>query len=149
MDTTILCCTDNSLDKDIFDLCIENLRQAEFPVVCVSHEPVDLGKNICIGKQKRSWLMLYQQLKIGLEVSDTEYVAIAEHDCLYTGEHFRFKPERDDTVYYNENVWLVQWGTKSHPELNGMYSRYWRQRLALSQLVCNRQLLLHSNMSML
>jgi hypothetical protein len=41
--------------------------------------------------------------------------------------------------YYNENCWLVQWGG-NHPELNGMYSQYWGQRLALSQLVCNREL---------
>jgi hypothetical protein len=141
---TLIYCTDNRIDKHISDLCIKYLKEVDYPIVSVSHEPVNLGTNICIGKQKRSWLTLYTQLKIGLETAETENVSIVEHDCLYTDEHFLFKPEKDDTFYYNENVYLVQWGTKSHPELNGMYSKYWRQRLALSQLVCNRLALLKS-----
>ena len=141
---TLIYCTDNQLDKDISNLCIRHLKKADYPIVSVSHEPMDLGTNICIGKHKRSWLMLYKQLKIGLETAKTKDIAITEHDCLYTDEHFSWEPERDDTFYYNENVCLVQWGTKSHPELNGMYSRFWRQRLALSQLICNRELLLES-----
>jgi hypothetical protein len=104
---------------------------------------MDLGKNICVGRQRRSWLTLYRQLKAGLEAARTKYVAMAEHDCLYTMEHFAWLPPRNDTFYYNENVYLVQWAD-NHPELKGMYSRYWTQRLALSQLVCNRKLLLES-----
>jgi len=146
LDTTIIYYSDNRLNADIFKLCLRCLKAMEkdFPVVSVTHEPVDLGKNICVGKQKRSWLTLYRQLKTGLESAGTKYVAMAEHDCLYTTEHMGWTPLSDDTFFYNENVYLVQWTTKSHPELNGMYSRYWRKRLALSQLVCNRELLLES-----
>jgi hypothetical protein len=141
---TLIYCTDNQLDKRVSDLCIRYLKKVDYPIVSVSHEPMDLGTNICIGKQKRSWRTLYKQLRIGLEVAETKNVAIIEHDCLYVDEHFAWEPERDDTFYYNENVCFVQWATKSHPELNGMYSRFWKQRLALSQLVCNRESFLES-----
>ena len=100
-----------------------------------------LGTNICIGEQKTCWLLLYKQLFLGVKVADTKYVAMAEHDCMYTDEHFSFKPPKDDRFYYNENHYLVQYSQKKHIELQGMYSRYWTQRLALSQMICNRDLL--------
>jgi hypothetical protein len=146
MQKTILICTDNSVSDEIFEAVKRNLikEAGNIPIVCVSHEPVDLGTNIFIGKQKRSWLTLYKQLLIGLKKIQTKYVYITEHDCLYSREHFEFTPPSDKKFYYNENVWFVQWGG-SHPELNGMYSRYWSpkdwpKRLALSQLVCNTRL---------
>jgi hypothetical protein len=98
-----------------------------------------LGENICMGDIGFSWLNLYKQLLRGVEAARTRFVATAEHDVLYTAEHYDREPPRDDTFYYNENIWLVQWGG-NHPELNGMYSKYWVTRYALSQLVCNREL---------
>jgi len=143
--TTIIYYTDNDLSEPLFSRCQEYLRKAaqDFPIISVSHKPVNLGENICIGEQKKSWLLLYKQLLLGVEHAKTKYIATAEHDCFYTTEHFSFKPEKDDTFYYNENNCLVQWGG-NHPELNGMYSRFWKQRLALSQLVCNRDLLVQT-----
>jgi hypothetical protein len=113
------------------------------PIVSVTQEPVDLGDNICVGKIGSSWLNLYKQLKAGAERATTKYVAMAEDDCLYTQEHYDWIPPRDDTFYYNENVWFVQWGG-NHPELNGMYSEWWEKgpRKALSQLICSRDILL-------
>ena len=114
------------------------------PIVSVSHEPVDIGQNICIGKHKPSWLMLYRQLLIGTEAAETKYVAMAEHDCLYNREHYDWQPLDDETFFYNENTWFVQYAEKNHTELKGMYSKWPRQRLALSQLICNRELLLET-----
>lgn len=144
MDTqsTIIFCTDNSCPEDIFEVVIKRLRKAELPIVSVSHQPLNLGKNICIGKQKRSWLTLYKQLSLGLQAATTPYIHIAEHDCLYSEEHFAWLPPEDNIFYYNENVFLVQWSRVNNSELNGMYSKFWSQRLALSQLVCNRELYL-------
>jgi hypothetical protein len=131
------------LSEPLFTFCQEHLKQTagDMPIVSVSHEPINLGKNIAIGKQKRSWLLLYKQLLLGVENANTKYVAMAKHDCLYTPEHFAFTPERDDTFFYNENTMFVQWAQKNHPELRGMYSRWPKRRLALSSLICNRQLL--------
>lgn len=140
---TIIYYTDNVLEEPIKTKCREHLVKTaeDVPIISVSQKPIKLGKNICVGEIGSNWLNLYKQLLIGLENATTKYVAMAEHDCLYSSEHFKWTPPRDDTFYYNENNWLVQWGG-NHPELNGMYSQYWGQRLALSQLVCNRKLLL-------
>ena len=144
MDTTILCTTDNSLDEGLARVCREWLLKATngHPIISVSQKPIDLGENICVGDIGRSWLSLHRQLLAGLKKVKTRYVAIAEHDCVYSEEHFQWVPPRDDVFYYNNNMWLLQWkGTK--PEFNGMYS-YWPNRYALSQLVCNNDLLLRT-----
>jgi glycosyltransferase involved in cell wall biosynthesis len=146
MDTTIIYYTDNKLEEDIDKLCQRELVKAAngIPIISVSQKPMDLGTNINMGDIGSCWLNIYKQLLAGVEKATTKYIATAEHDCLYTNEHFRWTPPRDDTYYYNENVRFVQWGG-NHPELNGMYSSYWhKDRKALSQLICNRELLLKS-----
>lgn len=142
-DTTIVYYTNHSLTEPLFTRCQELLQEAadRMPIVSVSHTPIKLGRNIVIGKRKSSWLLLYKQLLKGVEEATTKYVAMAEHDCLYHPEHFSFIPPLDDTFYYNENTLFVQWSDKNHPTLKGMYSRWPSQRLALSSLICNRQLL--------
>lgn len=143
MDTTIVYYTDHSLSEPLFTVCQRQLVKASGgrPIVSVSHTPIDLGHNIAIGKKKRSWLLLYKQLLLGVENAKTKYVAMAEHDCMYPPEHFDFIPPRDDTFYYNENTRFVQWSDTNHQELKGMYSKWPKQRLALSSLICNRELL--------
>ncbi len=142
MNTTIIFCTDHSAPPDVMALVTSRLGALDLPVVSVSHKPIDLGHNIAIGNRKRSWLTLYQQLHAGLEAATTENVHVAEHDCLYSEEHFAWEPPTDNIFYYNENVRLVEWSKGKHEKLNGQYSRFWKQRLALSQLVCNRELYL-------
>jgi hypothetical protein len=78
-----------------------------------------------------------------LEVVKTKYIAIAEHDCLYTSEHFAFVPPDDKTSWYNENVWLMQVHSEGHPEFDGMFS-FFRGRKANSQLICNTQLMIET-----
>jgi hypothetical protein len=143
MDTTIIYYTDHSLAEPLFSQVQKNLVEAagDRPIISVSHTPIELGTNIAIGKKKRSWLLLYKQLLIGVERAETKYVAMAEHDCLYHDEHLSFIPPRDDTFYYNENNMFVQWSDTNHPHLKGMYSIWPEQRLALSSLICNRTLL--------
>lgn len=141
MDRTILYLADNTLDEKIADLCKKQLLKeaGDIPIVSVSQKPLDFGKNICVGEIGRSWMSLYKQQFEGLKAVKTKYVIIAEHDCLYTKEHFDFTPPTDDVFYYNSNCWFVQWGG-NHPELNGMYSYWGNGRVALSQLICSRNL---------
>lgn len=145
MNKTIIYYTDNKLDETLAKRCREKLVEAAegTPIISVSQKPIDLGINICVGEIGSSWLNLYKQLLAGAEAAQTEYIATAEHDCLYTNEHFKWTPHRDDVFFYNENVYLVEWGG-NHPELNGMYSTFWAERKALSQLVCSRRLLIES-----
>ncbi len=142
---SIIYLTDNSLEETLATKCRQKLSEVaqEIPIISVSQKPIDFGENVCVGEIGRSWLSLYRQLKAGAERVKTKYVSIAEHDCMYTREHLDWTPPKDDTFYYNENVWLVEW-QGNHPELNGMYSTYWAERRALSQLVCNSELLLNT-----
>lgn len=142
---TILYLTDNTLDEHIASVCRAHLRAAagDNPIVSVSQKPLDLGSNICVGEIGRSWLNIYKQQLAGLAAVETDFVAIAEHDCLYTTEHFNWTPPDGETFYYNGNCYLVEYGG-NHPELNGMYSRWTKDRKALSQLICARDLLIRS-----
>jgi hypothetical protein len=139
---TIVYLTDNSLDAEIADLCRRKLVEAagDLPIVSVSQQPIELGYNVCVGEIGRCWLSLYKQLLAGCDAAvGSEWVVVAEHDCLYTREHLNYTPADHSVFWYNDNRWLVQWGG-NHPELNGMYS-WWPGSLALSQLVCSRALL--------
>lgn len=61
----------------------------DYPIISVSQKPMDFGKNICVGEIGKSVRNLYKQILIGAKAADTEYVAMAEDDCLYTREHFK------------------------------------------------------------
>ena len=146
---TLIYLTDNSLDPEISGVCQRVLLRevGDMPIVSVSQKPIDFGKNICMGEIGRSWMSLYKQILAGLEAVETEFVVIAEHDCLYTHEHLSFTPPDPDSFWYNHNHYLVQWGG-NHPEMNGMYS-YILRRTALSQLVCSKSLLQQSTMEVM
>jgi hypothetical protein len=138
---TIILTESNNLNPELDSLCKNNLKKeaGEHQIICVSQKPTDIGINICVGEIGLNWKSLYLQLLKGLEATTTKYVAMAEHDCLYTNEHFNYDPPTDDTFYYNRNCWLVQWcGEKA-----GVYT-YWPRRSALSQLICSRDLLYES-----
>ena len=142
MDKTILFCTENRCPEPIFSAAMNHLRKhAKCQIISISHKPIDLGINVCIGERKRSWFTLYRQMLHGCRLATTKWIGIAEHDCFYSQEHLDFIPPTDDKFYYNENVWLVSWDPERHPNIMGMYSRFWdKDRLALSQMVCERKL---------
>ena len=139
-DTTIVYYTDNQLDEFLFRKCQEFLIEAADGkrIISVSQKPIDFGDNICLGDIGRSHISLFSQMLAGAEAADTEYVALAEHDCIYSKEHFNWIPPSDDIFYYNVNLWLVQYGGHA----SGMYS-YMRRRV-LSGLICNRELLIEA-----
>lgn len=135
-DLTILYITDNSLGERLDADVKRHLLSAagDYSIVSVSQRPIELGRNICIGEIGRSWLSLYRGLIAGLLEIDTPFVATVEHDCLYTPEHFEFRPP-DELFWYNANHWLLDYyGQKAE----GMFSM-WPRRIALSQLVVRRE----------
>jgi hypothetical protein len=144
MDKTILYLTDNSLEESIDRVCRRKLIEAagDLPILSVSQKPMDLGRNVCVGDIGRSWYNIYRQIIWGLEVMETEWLALVEHDVLYTAEHLHYEPTDPDVFHYNSNHWMVQWHG-NHPDIEGMYS-YWPRRIATSQLICRRDLLLES-----
>ena len=145
MDKTVIYLTDNVLDDNIATLCRNNIIKSigGLPLISVSHKPIDFGINICVGVMDRNSLTINKQMMLALKEVKTKYIAIAEHDCLYTQEHFLFTPPDDNVSWYNENVWLMQIYSNGHPEYNGMFSIF-RGRKANSQLICSTQLMIES-----
>lgn len=141
-DKTILYLTDNSLEPFLAEKCRELLLVAAdgLPIVSVSQEPLDFGRNVCVGNIGRSGLSIDTQLYAGLEVIGTKWVAMAEHDCIYSSEHFAWTPPDEEYFYYNDHNFLMQWKNPRYPDWDGMFS-YKRLRRVQSQLICSTELL--------
>lgn len=132
MDTTILYLTHDGISTEVRDLCYRQLLRAADGIPIVEmHQPPEWEK---------SGLSMYRQIKLGLEKIDTRFVAIAEHDCLYTSEHFNFRPPDEEFFYYNTNCYLVQMpgSNQQHPEYDGMFSIFPGRRVQ-SQLICGTE----------
>lgn len=140
MNKSILYITNNILDTRLFKMCQKNIMETScgFPIISVSQKPIEFGKNICIGELPHSSLSIAKQMLVGLDVIDTEFVAVAEHDCLYTSEHFSFFPHPTiaSTFWYNENVWVLH----VTEQFYGTFSTF-PGRMANSQLICETELL--------
>lgn len=136
-DLTIICYTDNSLAPWLLNRCrLELLKAVEGKrVITVSQEELPFDDNIVVGNIGRSHHSLFTQVLVGAKEVDTKYVALAEHDCMYTPEHFNWVPTDDNIFWYNINHWFVQ--TK-----NGEYS--YHRRRPMSQLICEREILIRS-----
>ena len=99
--------TDNQLDPAIMEACQAQLKKSGLPIVSVSLEPLDFGKNIVLDEQ-RGYLTMFKQILAGLEALDTDIVFFSEHDDLYAVNHFDFTPPKKDLFYYNNNLWKVR-----------------------------------------
>lgn len=127
MDTSILYIGHPKIDAHIKAVCLRRLYEAagEIPVIEM-HQPEDWPL---------SGVSMYKNILAGLDKISTKFVAIAEHDCLYTPEHFAFTPP-DEHFWYNDNCWLLQYKNPNHPEQDGMFT-YWPARRVQSQLICS------------
>lgn len=145
MNKTVIYLTDNVLDDKINALCKSNILKSigNLPLISVSHKPIDFGTNICVGVLERNSLTINLQMMRALEIVKTKYIAIAEHDCLYTPEHFSFTPPDDNIFWYNENVWMLQLYSETHPETIGMFSIF-PKRKANSQLIVETKLMIEA-----
>jgi len=139
-DLTVLFYTANVTSSHFFDMVTHTLKKAinnDFPIISVSHKPVNLGTNIVVGDIGRSNYNIYKQVLIGAKAATTTYVACAEDDVLYTPGHFRAYRPDDDTFGYDDNRWSIY--TWYRPAI---YSK--KHRAVMNQLVAPRQLLIDS-----
>lgn len=103
--------TCNSHDPTLELAARNNLRRSTngHEVGCVALQRTDFGDwTIVIDREKSGGTMHYQILA-GLERSTADYVFLCESDVFYHPSHFEFTPPRDDTFYYNANVWRVRY----------------------------------------
>lgn len=112
---SLLYYTDNHADAKILAACQRQLQKCseayKFPIISVSQEPLDFGKNIYVGSLERCALSMCKQVLKGLEAADTDWIYLCEHDLLYHPAHFVYRPERTDTYYYDQNQWNVHYET--------------------------------------
>lgn len=129
---TLIYYTANAVAKGIEYSVLRGLRGHGLPIVSVSQEPMQLGKNIVVPKEK-SLTNIYRQVLIGAKAATTDYVALCEDDCLYTKEHFKYRPTKP--FAYNLNRWML------HLDQDQKVFSY-RERPVLSQCIAHRKTLI-------
>ena len=108
--------TDNRLDELDRDrllpgLVRRSLLNSDLPIVSCSLKPMEFGKNVVVN-EKPGVITMYKQILTALKEHYKKYIFFCEHDVIYHKSHFDFTPPRDDTFYYNTNVW------RCHPRRN-------------------------------
>lgn len=115
MDKTIIYYTSNQEEENFEEKIKEKLLKVhgEIPIISVSHRPIKLGKNICIGVHQPSNVLLYYQLLLGCKEATTPFVLNAEADFLYCPDYFNFTPLVKNKIYrygHIRMVWKYHWG---------------------------------------
>ena len=80
-----------------------------FPVVSITHRPVAFGdERIVVGDVTPSIVQVYFNILAGCRAATTEYCASAEDDCLYTSDHWDYRPSLDTFAYNEHRVVLTR-----------------------------------------
>lgn len=126
--------TENRCREPIFSAVQEQLKRVTngHQIVSVSLKPIDFGENFVLGLE-RGYVTMFRQILMGLSQLDTDFAFLCEHDALYSKEHFDFTPPRNDTYYYDENVWRVSARTGQ---------ALFHYHRSVSMMVANRRLLI-------
>jgi hypothetical protein len=108
-DATILYYTSNREKPDFEKRVQENLLKVcgDLPIISISHYPINLGKNICVGDVGTSGFNMFRQVQIGLMEAKTTFIISAESDCLYPPDYFTFRPEKIDECYRDSNLYVM------------------------------------------
>ena len=139
-DLTVVYYTANVLEDHFWDATKKVLIEAigNTAIVSVSQKPVgDFGYNICVGDIGRSHLNIYRQALEGAKAAKTKYIALAEDDVLYSGDHFRYRPSKPGIFAYNKSNWSIY--TWSEPPVFS-----YKDRRNLYSLICERDLFIAS-----
>lgn len=108
----------------------------ESQIISVSRKPLKFGAINLLDEEPKRLSNIYFQMLRAAKLATTEYVAVAEDDCLYEASHFTFYRPDPDTFAYDQNRFsLFTWGTP-------LYS--WRNRKSNSTLIAPRKLLIEA-----
>lgn len=101
--------TSNREDPKFESRIQENLLKVcgGLPIISVSHHPIDLGKNICVGDVGTSGFNMFRQVQIACEATDADFVISAEADCVYPPDYFEFRPPKLDICYRDSNLYVM------------------------------------------
>lgn len=104
------------------------------PVITISKKPLDWGINL-IQEEEPSVNNVYRQILRGAKLATTDYIAIAEDDCLYEKSHFQFRPEMDTFGYSGHRWGLFTWGKPFY---------YHKDRISNAAMIAPRQLVIEA-----
>lgn len=105
------------------------------PLITVSQQPLPYPQNVCVGDVGVSMQNVYRQAHIGVGMARTQYVALAESDCLYPDEYFTLRPKPGSCVVADP-VWVLY-------ALRGKVKVYARKTMPCEgAIVCEREVLL-------
>lgn len=104
-------------------------------VITVSRKPLDWGLNI-IQDEIPSAPNIYRQMLRAAKIAKTKFVAIAEDDTLYSGEHFMARPKRAPFLYN-----MSRWGVLSWADSPAYF---YRHRESNSALIADRKKLIEA-----
>ena len=97
------------LPEHIEEKCRAQLKKAGLPIISVSlNKKIDFGDIRLNVTGKASAEMMHYQIVCGLNYRIADTIFLCEHDVLYHPSHFDFTPPREDTFYFNTNVYK-QW----------------------------------------
>ncbi|MAG60146.1 hypothetical protein CMO96_05170 [Candidatus Woesebacteria bacterium] len=100
---------DEKIAKPVRDQLLKISQNKRINIVSSSLKKMDFGvKNVRFPTMKKSYLTLFKQILGALENSKSDIIFFCEHDVLYHPSHFDFNPTREDTFFYNQNVWLLR-----------------------------------------
>ena len=106
-----------------------------YPIISVSHKPMNFGTNVCIGERPRGHLEIYRAILIGCQHATTDYVGMAEDDVFAPRSHWTTHRPPPDRFAYDVNRWGIN--TWIDPPVFG-----YRNRPVVNQLIAPRQLLI-------
>jgi hypothetical protein len=131
---TILYYSSNRESPEFEDKIIKQLKAVagDIPIISVTQNPMDLGRNICVGDRGNSYLNEYRQILIGCMAAETDFVYTVEADCLYPQGYFDFEPTKLDTIYKCDNHWILFAGKPY----------FWHKDHSQASLIFGRQLLI-------
>ena len=103
----------------------------QIELISVSQKPMEFGENICVGDIGRSHINIYKQALRGAKAAETKYIALAEDDVLYSGEHFTYRPVKTPFAY-NVHKWSIF--TWSDPPVFS-----YKNRKVINSLIADRE----------
>jgi len=108
----VLYYTDNSITGSKLDILVRGqILEAigDLPLISVSQQPMEFGRNIVSGPKPRCVRSILEQNLLGLsQIPADAYVYLVEHDCLYHPSHFDaglIKGSLKSQINYNENYY--------------------------------------------
>lgn len=110
-DLTIIYYTSNKENED-FEKKIQNIIKktvGDIRIISVSQKPINFGDNICVGEVSANDHNLYRQIQIACKEAKTPFVASAEADNLYPPDYIKLKPDKIDTIYRYNNIWILKY----------------------------------------